>query len=685
VTGRTATVTVRLAPVNDAPIIAPFGPLAGIEDEFVAVQLPAGAFTDVDGDVLTLSVRLASGDPLPSWLVYNPVTRSLTGQPPENLNGAIDLVVTASDGQLQASRSFQLVLQPVNDAPVIAAIADVHTPEDMALSWQIPEGAISDVDGDALTVSVTRIGGAALPAWLSFDAGTLTLSGTPPENYFGRIALQLTASDGEISTTRAFAIVVDPVNDAPVLLAPFSDRFTPEDEVFDIRLQQGLFSDVDGDELTYAITALDGSPLPSWISVDNEALRLQGLPPLDYNGSIDVRVSASDGQITISDVFKLTVTPVNDAPVLSSPLPDVTRIDGQPLKTGASFTIAIPADTFTDPDGDALQFGARLASGEPLPVWMSFDGTKITGNPPHGAAGSYDVEILATDGQAQSSDVFRIVIEQGNSAPVANPDGTFTVYQPQPIRIAVETLLANDTDADGDALTVIAVSSSAGGLVSLADGFVTYNPQAGFAGPDQFLYLVSDGKTTSTGVVRLNVDASYAEYGQGTSGDDIVFGGVKPANIFGGDGDDTITAPRLGGSLAGGAGNDTLIGLTGSVSLEGNEGDDILIGGRGDDRLWGGTGNDILTGGKGHDTFVFRNGDESDVITDFDPGRRTRNMFIAGDTIEIDITGIDNFDQLMEKAQQTDGGVLFDFGNGDDLFLMGTLLAALDKDSFTFV
>jgi hypothetical protein len=60
-------------------------------------------------------------------------------------------------------------------------------------------------------------------------------------------------------------------------------------------------------------------------------------------------------------------------------------------------------------------------------------------------------------------------------------------------------------------------------------------------------------------------------------------------------------------------------------------------------------------------------------------------MFIAGDTIEIDITGIDDFEQLMQTAQQTNGGVLFDFGNGDNLFLMNTLLAALDKDSFTFV
>lgn len=39
----------------------------------------------------------------------------------------------------------------------------------------------------------------------------------------------------------------------------------------------------------------------------------------------------------------------------------------------------------------------------------------------------------------------------------------------------------------------------------------------------------------------------------------------------------------------------------------------------------------------------------------------------------------------MGVATQTSEGVLFAFGNGDDLFLKGTQLAALDKDSFTFV
>ena len=47
-------------------------------------------------------------------------------------------------------------------------------------------------------------------------------------------------------------------------------------------------------------------------------------------------------------------------------------------------------------------------------------------------------------------------------------------------------------------------------------------------------------------------------------------------------------------------------------------------------------------------------------------------------------TGIETFEDLLATAEQTENGVLFAFGGGDELFLLGTRLAALDRDSFSF-
>ena len=270
-------------------------------------------------------------------------------------------------------------------------------------------------------------------------------------------------------------------------------------------------------------------------------------------------------------------------------------------------------------------------------------------------------------------------LDGGNNAPLA-ADGNLLGVDPQFVNAALSNFALGDGSPASGLGRVFAEEPAPEGPAPEEPAPEEPAPEG--RAPATY-YVAVDG--SDAGRAGVEVDASYAEFRQATSGDDIAFGGFRRGDFFGGDGNDTIIASLRGGNFAGGAGNDRLIGLLGSVDLAGNEGNDRLIGGPRGDRLSGGPGNDVLTGGMGRDTFVFREGDASDIITDFNPGRRTRNMFIAGDTIEIDVTGIDDFDQLMQKAQQIDGGVLFDFGNGDDLFLRGTLLAALDKDSFTFV
>jgi hypothetical protein len=77
-----------------------------------------------------------------------------------------------------------------------------------------------------------------------------------------------------------------------------------------------------------------------------------------------------------------------------------------------------------------------------------------------------------------------------NDAPVANDD-TATTFSGTPVTINV---LANDTDADGDSLTVTGISSPSNGTAVLnPDGTVTYRSNCSFQGFDTFTYTISDG------------------------------------------------------------------------------------------------------------------------------------------------------------------------------------------------
>ena len=161
-------------------------------------------------------------------------------------------------------------------------------------------------------------------------------------------------------------------------------------------------------------------------------------------------------------------------------------------------------------------------------------------------------------------------------------------------------------------------------------------------------------------------------------------GPARIENLHAGDGHDRLVGNGLDNHLIGGRGNDRLFGLQGADLLEGGRGLDVLIGGTGADSLYGGAhrdrlfgsegadrldgggGNDILTGGTGADEFIFAVGFGSDRINDFRTGTDVL-LFSAALTggLTVAQTIFTRFAQLM------DNGLLFDFGQGQQVLLAG--------------
>ena len=82
----------------------------------------------------------------------------------------------------------------------------------------------------------------------------------------------------------------------------------------------------------------------------------------------------------------------------------------------------------------------------------------------------------------------------------------------------------------------------------------------------------------------------------------------------------TILGGTKNDSLYGGAGNDSIVGNAGNDKLYGEAGNDILVGGSGNDSLWGNAGNDSLFGGAGKDVFIYKPGEGTDKIMDYESG-----------------------------------------------------------------
>ena len=116
----------------------------------------------------------------------------------------------------------------------------------------------------------------------------------------------MTASDGYLTASSTFILTVTPVNDLPVVDA-IAAQTVAEDTAFTFELSA---TDADGDDVSFSADVSDGSA-----SVDDSTLTV--LPATDFNGDLTVTVYGSDADGTGDGTsFTLTVTPVNDAPVV---------------------------------------------------------------------------------------------------------------------------------------------------------------------------------------------------------------------------------------------------------------------------------------------------------------------------------------------------------------------------------
>ncbi|MEW9920716.1 Hint domain-containing protein [Marimonas sp. MJW-29] len=261
-----------------------------------------------------------------------------------------------------------------------------------------------------------------------------------------------------------------------------------------------------------------------------------------------------------------------------------------------------------DPDDDrtALRIGDFISPDGT--VEDNGDGT-VTFTPDADFTGAAVFTYRVTDPE-MNADSAKVTVMVGamQNAPVAGDDVIGTPYGTPVENIAV---LANDQDPDGDALRVVGAMSAAGAVTVNPDGTLNFTPAAGFSGPAEITYMISDRPEgdaealTDTGLLVVNVGAPGARDGivEGTEGDDLI------DLAYTGDPDgDCIDS---GDAVIGGQGpdDDIVLAGAGNDTVEAGAGDDNLSGGDEDDRLIGAAGRDTVSGGAGNDEIDTASGD----------------------------------------------------------------------------
>ncbi|WP_183451189.1 putative Ig domain-containing protein, partial [Microvirga lupini] len=474
---------------NDTPVVvSEIADAATAEDAGYSYDASIH-FSDPDGDALTYS---ATG--LPNWLTLDTATGMLSGTPANADVGPYTITITASDAQGSASSEFVLTVTNTNDAPVVATeIADQSTNEDAPYSYNAAQHFADDdlIHADSLTYSAT-----GLPAWLSIDAATGLITGTPANADVGSYTITVTASDGEASASSTFALAVDNVNDEPVLVTALADQAASEDEPFAFTIPEDSFSDGDGDTLTYTASLANGDPLPAWLAFDQLTRTFSGTPSQADAGTLSITVTASDGTTSASDTFDLTVGGTNDAPEVVSPIVDTSAAEDAIYSYDAS-------THFSDPDGDSL---AYTVTG---PSWLSIDAATgiLFGTPTNGDVGEYQVTVMAEDPSgAEISISYTVTVNNTNDAPVVTTEiADQSTEEDAPYSYDAAQHFADDDLIHGDSLTYSASGLPAWLSIDAATGQITGTPANEDVGAYTITVTASDGEASASSTFALSV------------------------------------------------------------------------------------------------------------------------------------------------------------------------------------
>lgn len=345
------------------------------------------------------------------------------------------------------------------------------------------------------------------------------------------IRVQTTDNTG-LSFAQQLTVTIDDINEAPILVNPIPTQTSIEGSEFNFQFAADTFTDVDADtSLSYTATLADDSPLPTWLNFDANTRTFTGNPPVAAVGTLNLKVTASDGSLNATNNFDLAVLPTIQ-------VSDVNVTEGDNGTQIANFNVVLssPSDQdvtveFTTQDGTAVAGEDYTATNGTLTIAAGDN------------QGNIAVEILADT--------------------LIEADETLTLNLSNPIGAGFSNDQAIATIVNDDFGIILNGDDNSNFLFG-QDG---NDSLSGGGGNDRLF--------GGNGNDSLNGDQRHDRL-FGDNGNDSLNGGTGNDGLFGGNDDDVLN---------GNEGNDFLFGGNGDDSLNGGLGRDLLIGGVGADQF----------------------------------------------------------------------------------------------------
>ncbi|MFW1528280.1 tandem-95 repeat protein [Vibrio parahaemolyticus] len=492
-----AKVTVTVNPVNDAPTIK-VDAVESITEDAVSTDTVVATLTvrdtDTPEDQLTVSLENNSNGYF--VLVGDEVKLTQAGVDAVNNDelNLKDLTISASvsDGvNPTANDSDSLIVNRVNDAPTIKVDAVESITEDaVSTDTVVATLTVRDTDTpeDQLTVSLENNSNGYFV--LVGNEVKLTQAGVDAVNNdelnLKDLTISASVSDGVNPTANdSDSLIVNRVNDAPTVENAIADQELSEDfATYTIDLNDA-FKDSDS-ALNFSVSG-NSNVL---VSIENGIATIS--PTADWNGSETLTFTATDPSgesisqrvdfavASVADIVADKATVVEDTPT-------IIKVLGN--------------DTF-EGDGKVVSLDANNGPANGT-VSVNPDGS-VTYTPNDNYHGTDSFTYIVTSGGVSESTTVSVDVTPVNDAPVAKDDIATT----QEDTVVTIDVLPNDTDVDGDKLSIESVSvPKEQGTVEVVDGKLVFTPAENFNGDAEITYTVTDGALTDQATVKVTVNA----------------------------------------------------------------------------------------------------------------------------------------------------------------------------------
>jgi VCBS repeat-containing protein len=595
-------VTVTITGTNDVPVIGGVVSGAVSEDDSTPNLSTSGALTIADVDAgqsnFASQASTAGSNGYGSFTLATDGNWSYTA---DNSQAAIQqlgagqsiidsFTAVSSDGT--ASQLVTVTITGTNDVPVIGGVASGSVSEDASTPNLSTGGALTIADVDAGQSSFTaQAGTAGSSGYGSFALaadGNWTYTASNSQAAIQQLAAgqslsdSFTAVSSDGTASQLVTVTIAGTNDAPVLSA----AATP------------ALASVNEDA---------GAPVGAVGTLVSSLVNLN--PPA---GGLDNVADADSGAIT---GIALTGVNADNGSWWYSTNGGANWAAVGAVSDASALLLAADANTRVYFQANS-NFSGTVSDGVTFRAWDQTSGT----------AGTTASTVTNGGSSAFSSatDTASLTVSAVNDNPVAAAD-RIIVSSSTLVTLSVSSLLGNDTDIDGLALTITSVGSAVGisGLtLDAANGTISFTSgSTAGATAGSFQYTVSDGAGGTT-TATATIDVRAVSTGNGADTIDLSAAGTYQASyIDGRGGADVLTGGAAGDVFIGGTGN-------GADTLTGSAGNDLLVGGDGNDTLSGGAGNDVLRGGIGSNDSMDGGAGIEDLL-DFSDGTLAVNFTLV--------------------------------------------------------